>query len=105
MSNNFYFFLRENSLEIIGDTTTLFGHFLQVCLALALLQLAVPVAAAGGSVQAQELLAHTHLLDVSDGVVPLSEQLQRDRIYREIRDIICIKWIKGRGKGLLIVSM
>ena len=47
---------------------------LQVGLGLALLQL-VPVAAAGDVVQAQELLGHLHLLDISDGEVPLSEQL------------------------------
>ena len=58
-------------------------RLLQESLGFAVLQLAVPVAAAGGRVQAQELLADTHILDVSDGVVPLAEQLQRDRIYTE----------------------
>ena len=50
-------------------------RLLQEGFGLALLQLAVPVAAAGGLVQAQELLGHLHLLDISDGVVSLSEQL------------------------------
>ena len=60
---------------------TLQFRLLQVSLGLAILQLAVPMTAPGGSVQAQEPLRHLHLLDISDGVVPLSEQLQRNRIY------------------------
>ena len=42
------------------------------------------MAAAGLGVQAQELSGHTHLLNVSDGVVTLSEQFYRNRIYVEI---------------------
>ena len=54
---------------------TLTFRLLQDSLGLAILQLAVPMTAPGGSVQAQELLRHLHLLDISDGVVPLSEKL------------------------------
>ena len=54
---------------------TLMFRLLQVSIGLALLQLAVPVAAAGDIVQAKELLGHLHLLNISDGEVPLSEQL------------------------------
>ena len=57
------------------DTTAVKFRLLQEGLDIALLQLAVLVAAAGGLVQAQELLGDLHLLDISDGVVPLSEQL------------------------------
>ena len=46
-----------------------------VSVGLAMLQLAVPVTAADGIVQAQELLGHLHVLDISDGVVPPSEKL------------------------------
>ena len=63
------------------NTMTMTFCLLYVSLGLAMLQLAVPVTAADGSVQAQELLRHLHVLDISDGVVPLSEQLQRNRIY------------------------
>ena len=75
-----HIFLREEPHEIVWNTATFVFHLPEVSLGLAVLQLAVPVAAAGGRVQAQELLADTHVLDVSDGVVPLSEQLHRDRI-------------------------
>ena len=57
------------------DTTAVKFRLLQEGLDIALLHLAVLVAAAGGLVQAQELLGHLHLLDISDGVVTLSEQL------------------------------
>ena len=52
------------------DTTALKFRLLQEGLGLALLHLVV--AAAGGFVQAQEVLGNLHLLDVSDGVVTLS---------------------------------
>ena len=57
------------------NTMTMTFCLLYVSVGLAMLQLAVPVTAPGGSVQAQELLRHLHLLDISDGVVPLSEKL------------------------------
>ena len=76
--------LWEKPPDIVGDTATFFFQFLQVSLGLAALQLGVEVAAAGLGVQAQELSGHTHLLNVSDGVVTLSEQFYRNRIYVEI---------------------
>ena len=76
-----HFFLWEKPPDIVGDTATFFFQLLQVGLGLAALQLGVEVAAAGLGVQAEELSGHIHLLDISDGVVPLSEQLQRNRIY------------------------
>ena len=57
------------------NTMTMRFCLLFVSVGLAMLQLAVPVTAADGIVQAQELLGHLHLLDISDGEVPLSEQL------------------------------
>ena len=42
------------------------------------------MAAACLGVQAKELSGHTDLLDISDGVVTLSEQFYRHRIYVEI---------------------
>ena len=49
-------------------------RLLQEGLNIAVLQLAVPVAAAGVLVQAKELLSHLYLLDISDGVVALTKQ-------------------------------
>ena len=72
--NSTHFSLWEKPPELVWDTTTSLFRLLHEGLGLALLQLAVPVAAAGVLVQAQEILGHLHLLDVSDGVVSLSEQ-------------------------------
>ena len=55
-----------------NETLTL-GCAIQLFISLFLL--AIRVAVSGRTVQAQELIGHLHLLDISDGVVTLSEQL------------------------------
>ena len=59
-----------------------FNHFICCCPSSPTLYLLM-VAAACLGVQAEELSGHIHTLDISDGVVPLSEQFYRNRIYVE----------------------